>query len=129
MNREKLLRLLGAMYGECVQQNWCNETEEEYQQIVALIKNQPTIMNLKNKSLGKLAEDLKISFSAAKIVSDHAQPEITKKDIECWATEAQIRVTADRHWGGVEDVMKEMLTEIGVSICPEKSTAVDKEEK
>lgn len=38
--------------------------------------------NPKNKSLGKLAEDLGVSFSAAKIISDHAQPEITEELIE-----------------------------------------------
>ena len=44
----KLLRLLGAMYGECVKQNWCNDTEQEYQEIVARLKRYDRIChNLK----------------------------------------------------------------------------------
>jgi hypothetical protein len=43
--------------------------------------------NLKNKSLMKLAADLGVSFSAAKIISDHAREEydakITKADKLC----------------------------------------------
>ena len=39
MKKEKLLTLLGAMHHDCVKNNWDNETEEEYQQIVALIKD------------------------------------------------------------------------------------------
>ncbi len=38
--------------------------------------------NLRNKSLGRLAEDLGISFSATKIISDHAQPQVTEEWIE-----------------------------------------------
>ena len=45
--------------------------------------------NLKNKSLMKLAADLGVSFSAAKIISDHAREEydakITKADQLCEA--------------------------------------------
>jgi len=46
-----------------------------------LIGNQPPI----KKSLMKLAEDLGVSFSATKIISDHAQPEVDEKFIEIWA--------------------------------------------
>ena len=39
----------------------------------------------------KLAEDLGVSFSAAKIISDHAQPEVDEKFIKKW-TKAMIDV-------------------------------------
>jgi hypothetical protein len=101
--------------------HWYKRDEEAYKEIVAII-NQPTITkkDTRNKSLGKLAEDLKISFSAAKIISDHAQPTITKKNIKEWAGEARYRVEAHKDWGYVTDVIQEMLTEIGVPITVDK---------
>ncbi len=56
------------------------------------------------------------------------RPTITDKDIQGWAGEIQYSVQTFEDWECIEDIMKEMLTEIGVSICPEKSTALDKEE-
>jgi len=50
---------------------------------------------------------------------------ITERDIQGWAEEARERVTQDDDWGYLEDTMKEMLTEIGVTICP-KSNVIDK---
>ena len=46
--------------------------EQAYQQIKEMIQ---ASTNLKNKSLGRLAQDLGVSFSATKIIHDHAQPE------------------------------------------------------
>ena len=48
------------------------------------------------------------------------QPTITKKDIGCWAGEARDRVCAGMIWECIEDVMKEMLDDIGVSITVDK---------
>ena len=41
---------------------------------------------------------------------------IDAKDIQGWADEARDRVEADKHWGGVEDAMREMLIELGIKI-------------
>lgn len=46
---------------------------------------------------------------------------IEEIDVREWAGEAQYRVQRDKDWSGVEDAMKEMLREIGVSILPAKS--------
>ena len=55
----------------------------------AIIARLRAVDNLKNKSLMKLAADLGVSFSAAKIISDHAREEydakITKADQLCEA--------------------------------------------
>ena len=59
------------------------EDEQAYDQIVAILKNQPTI---------------------------------TKRDIQSWADEAREQVTSHRDWEYIEDTMKEMLTDVGVSI-------------
>jgi len=49
----------------------------------------------------------------------HKKFTITKRYIQGWADEAQYRVQEDKDWGYVEDVMKEMLREIGVEITDE----------
>jgi len=67
-------------------------SQQAYKEIVALIK---ATSNLKNKSLGKLAEDLGVSFSAAKIISDHAQPKVTEEWIEEKAREIYERIPLD----------------------------------
>ena len=90
-----------------------------YREIVAIIK---AFTNLRNKSLMKLAQDLGIPFSVAKVIHDHAQPTITEKDIEGWASEAQYSVQAYEDWGYVVDIMKEMLEEIGVEIIPSQES-------
>jgi len=83
MKREELLKYLKVFYIRYVTSMKPTKKDElAFQQIVALIK---ASFNLKNKSLGKLAEDLGISFSAAKIISDHAQPQVTEEWIEKWA--------------------------------------------
>jgi len=50
--------------------------------------------NLKNKSLMKLAADLEVSFSAAKILEDHVRIEydakITKADVLCEAAKQAV---------------------------------------
>ena len=82
LGREELLKTLDwwrkvAHIGStCEKGNACNQA---YQQIKILIK---ASFNLENKSLMKLAEDLGVSFSAAKIISDHAQPGVTEEWIE-----------------------------------------------
>jgi len=59
------------------------------EEILAIIARLRAADNLKNKSLMKLAADLGVSFSAAKIISDHAREEydakITKADVLCEA--------------------------------------------
>jgi hypothetical protein len=59
------------------------------EEILAIIARLRATDNLKNKSLMKLAADLGVSFSAAKIISDHAREEydakITKADVLCEA--------------------------------------------
>jgi len=58
--------------------DWTPEENKLFDSIHRLIEGQPPI----KKSLMKLAEDLGVSFSAAKIISDHAQPEVDVKFIE-----------------------------------------------
>ena len=64
----------------------CVITNLEIRAIIARLR---ATDNLKNKSLMKLASDLGVSFSAAKIISDHAREEydakITKADVLCEA--------------------------------------------
>jgi hypothetical protein len=97
MKKEDLLEwLYENLTPSCSKLPWKDENREAYRQIVAILKNQPTI---------------------------------TKRDIENCAGAIQYSVQTHEDWGYVEDILKEMLTEAGVSICPEKSTAVDKEEK
>jgi len=64
----------------------CVITNLEIRAIIARLR---ATDNLKNKSLMKLAADLGVSFSAAKIISDHAREEydakITKADVLCEA--------------------------------------------
>ena len=59
------------------------ERLQAYEEIVALIKNQPTI---------------------------------TERDIHKWGGEIQYSVQTHEDWGYVEDFLKEMLTELGVTI-------------
>jgi len=67
--------------------NKFREARNIHQIIRYLIENQPPI----KKSLMRLAETLNIPFSAAKIISDHAQPEVDEKFIKKW-TKAMIDV-------------------------------------
>jgi len=70
------------------QVNWDEKDEQAYKQIKEMIQ---TSINLRNKSLGKLAEGLGVSFSAAKIISDHAQPQVTEELIDEKARELLIK--------------------------------------
>lgn len=86
LNQEKLLKRLDEKIKHGKEfliftpnvKEWQRELQF-YQQIKKLIQ---ASTNLKNKSLGRLAQDLGVSFSAAKIISDHAQPEVTEEWIE-----------------------------------------------
>ena len=71
-----------------------------------LIENQPPI----KKSLMKLAEDLGVSFSAAKIISDHAQPEVDGEFIERWQS-----ILECSHKSRI-DKIRQMLKEIPVRV-------------
>jgi len=55
-----------------------------------------------------------------------AQISISERDIQGWAEEARERINDHKDWGDLEDTMKEMLIEIGVTILP-ASTTLDKE--
>ena len=55
------------------------------------------------------------------------QPTITKEDIQGWAGEARDRVCAGMIWECIEDVMREMLTDIGVSITVDPDIKSGKE--
>jgi len=76
------------------------------QAIRRLIENQPPI----KKSLMKLAEDLGVSFSAAKIISDHAQPEVDGEFIERWQS-----ILECSHKSRI-DKIRQMLKEIPVRV-------------
>ena len=71
-----------------------------------LIENQPPI----KKSLMKLAEDLGVSFSAAKIISDHAKSEVDEKFIEQVINKCQ-----GKGWTW-EEVVRYILKKAGVRI-------------
>jgi len=60
-----------------------------------------------------------------------AQISISERDIQGWADEAWDRIETREGGiaGKIEDTMKEMLMEIGVSICPKTSNGLDKEEE
>ena len=121
LKKEELLEYLSDWYEYSQIEKALNviyKTDEQaYQQIKEMIQ---ASTNLRNKSLGKLAQDLGVSFSAVKIIHDHAQPTITEKDIEGWADEARERVCNDHDWWPLEAAMKEMLTELGVSITVDR---------
>jgi len=69
----------------------CVITNLEIRAIIARLR---ATDNLKNKSLMKLAADLGVSFSVAKIISDHAREEydakITKADMLCEAAKQAV---------------------------------------
>ena len=82
LGREELLETFEEMWKSAtIGDTWKlnKKAKQVHEQIKALIK---ALFNLKNKSLMKLAEDLGVSFSAAKIISDHAQPRVTEEWIE-----------------------------------------------
>jgi len=43
-------------------------------------------------------------------------PEITEKDLQAWADEAECRVEDEKRWSPLLDVMKEMLEELGIKV-------------
>lgn len=82
LKKEELLEWLNKWFT-----HWdspLDEPEQAHQQIKEMIQASD---NLRNKSLGRLAEDLGVSFSAAKIISDHAQSQVTEGWIEEKAVE------------------------------------------
>jgi hypothetical protein len=85
------------------------------------------ILNESHRSESWVESDEQAYMEIAAIIKN--QPTITKRDIECWADEAKEQVTSHRDWAYIGDTMKEMLEDIDVTIRPEKSTVVDKEEK
>lgn len=113
----------GHVYDDCI----CGD-EQAYEQIKALIK---ASFNLRNKSLMRLAETLGISFSAAKIISDHALiqghpnseqsvaqgqgKQATEEFVEKWADELYY---ADYHMPEKElkEAIGQMLKEAGYQI-------------
>ena len=125
LKKEELLELLEFacnffqdQYPHSPNRELLNNVEQAYIQIKEMIQ---TSSNLRNKSLGKLAQDLGVSFSAAKIIHDHAQPTVTEEDIRGWAEEAWDRSRHTRYRiEGIEEAMEEMLTELGVSITVDR---------
>ena len=95
MTKDELLIYLAEWTeGYRLDKCWDKRLEDGYQQIVAILKNQPTI---------------------------------TKKDIECWASEAWDRIETREGGiaGKIEDIMKEMLDDIGVSITVDPRQQLD----
>lgn len=122
LKKEKILKRLKGWKSKVqqrVQFYWYDDDEQAYQQIVALIK---ASFNLKNKSLMKLASDLGISFSAAKIISDHAQPEVTKEWYEEKAREIGNKIYKEleidipfkkgRCWKMTKDFIRSLVKEV-----------------
>lgn len=81
--KQEVIRDFELLYGKG---SWRKERREGNFKLVKVkfLEAIKASTNLKNKSLGKLAEDLGVSFSAAKIISDHAQPGVTEEWIENW---------------------------------------------
>ena len=66
-----------------------------------------------NKSLMRLAERLNVPFSVAKIIHDHAQPEVTEE----WIKEKADILHGNLRSETVENI-KQMLEEAGVEVIP-----------
>ena len=67
---------------ECCDPTICESQDGEWVKwdaIRALIEGKPI-----EKSLMKLAEDLGVSYSVAKIISDHAKPTVSREFVEKW---------------------------------------------
>ena len=82
----------------------------------------------KDKSLMKLAQDLGVPFSVAKIIHDHAQPTITVREIKEGASETWDNIRDDPSYKAeenIEDVIREILTELGVEIVETASNDED----
>lgn len=94
LKKEELLDIFDGVFsfylGELGHEEDKPRIRQACQQIKQLIQSNPNSEqnmaqgkgNLRNKSLGRLAEDLGVSFSAAKIISEHAQPEVTEEWVE-----------------------------------------------
>lgn len=56
------------------------------------------------------------SINFVKQILQEAKPEITEKDLQAWADEAESRVEDEKRWGPLFDAMKEMLEELGIKV-------------
>lgn len=106
------------------QSRWCIEAEEKIGRLIRQLPPEPPI--LQEKSLMKLAADLGVSFSAAKIIydkgmADHEPPSVSRENIEKALSDVR------SHAGdGPVDRLIAMLAAEGITVEGEKAERMNK---
>ena len=55
VDTKRLLRVLGAMHHDCIQDNWDNETEQDYKEIVARLEHYDKLKEGIEKLLARMS--------------------------------------------------------------------------